>query len=157
MSDELLARITSDPDIFDGKPIIRGQRIAVEHIWQMLCANDQPDEIVTAYGGLIEPDDIRAVELWREQQTGIEWQLRDLYEVYRYGATKHMWEDVTRPVKLKVLADAAERIEKLERGLAVMWRVSNGQWNDGGSPENIILQMKGLIIELLHGDDDGED
>ncbi|MEJ2327906.1 MAG: DUF433 domain-containing protein, partial [Chromatiaceae bacterium] len=29
--DQLLQRITINPDIFGGKPIIRGRRLAVEH------------------------------------------------------------------------------------------------------------------------------
>jgi uncharacterized protein (DUF433 family) len=33
---ELLARITVNPKIFGGKPIIRGQRLAVEHVLGML-------------------------------------------------------------------------------------------------------------------------
>ncbi|WP_425425664.1 DUF433 domain-containing protein [Thioflavicoccus mobilis] len=30
--DELLQRITVNPEIFGGKPIVRGRRLAVEHI-----------------------------------------------------------------------------------------------------------------------------
>jgi uncharacterized protein (DUF433 family) len=37
---ELLNRITIDPAIFGGKPIIRGMRIAVEHVLGMLAAGD---------------------------------------------------------------------------------------------------------------------
>ena len=37
---ELLSRITVNPLIFGGKPIIRGRRIAVEHILDMLAAGD---------------------------------------------------------------------------------------------------------------------
>ena len=35
---ELIARITYDPEIFGGKPIIRGHRLAVEHVLDMLAA-----------------------------------------------------------------------------------------------------------------------
>lgn len=38
--DALLARITVDPEIFGGKPIVRGRRLAVEHILGMLAAGD---------------------------------------------------------------------------------------------------------------------
>ena len=34
---ELLERITADPNIFGGKPIIRGRRLAVEHVLGMPC------------------------------------------------------------------------------------------------------------------------
>ncbi len=34
---ELLARITFNPQIFGGKPIIRGRRLAVEHVLGMMA------------------------------------------------------------------------------------------------------------------------
>jgi len=37
---ELLQRITTNPEIFNGKPIIRGHRLAVEHLLGMLAAVD---------------------------------------------------------------------------------------------------------------------
>jgi uncharacterized protein (DUF433 family) len=46
---ELLARITINPQIYGGKPIIRGRRIAVEHILGMLAAGDTAQTIVDAY------------------------------------------------------------------------------------------------------------
>jgi hypothetical protein len=36
----LLKRITINPEIFDGKPIIRGRRLAVEHVLGVLAAVD---------------------------------------------------------------------------------------------------------------------
>ena len=36
--DDLLDRITVNPEIFGGKPIIRGRRLAVEHVLGMLAA-----------------------------------------------------------------------------------------------------------------------
>jgi hypothetical protein len=36
--DRLIERITTNPEIFSGKPIIRGQRLAVEHVLEMLDA-----------------------------------------------------------------------------------------------------------------------
>ena len=41
--DKLLERITVNPKIFGGKPIIRGRRLAVEHIIGMLAAGDTPE------------------------------------------------------------------------------------------------------------------
>ena len=55
----LLERITIDPRIFGGKPIIRGRRLAVEHVLGMLEAGDSETEILAEYPWL-EPDDIRA-------------------------------------------------------------------------------------------------
>jgi uncharacterized protein (DUF433 family) len=41
--DELLKRITYNPDILGGKPTIRGRRLAVEHVLGMLAVGDSPD------------------------------------------------------------------------------------------------------------------
>lgn len=56
---DLLKRITTDPAIFGGKPIIRGQRMAVEHVLSMLAAGDTVDSLLGAYDWL-ERDDILA-------------------------------------------------------------------------------------------------
>lgn len=55
----LLERITVNPAIFAGKPIIRGRRLAVEHVLGMLAAGDTPETILEGYPWL-EPEDIRA-------------------------------------------------------------------------------------------------
>jgi len=55
----LLKRIVVNPQIFNGKPIIRGRRIAVEHVLGMLAAGDTPETILGGYP-FLEPDDIRA-------------------------------------------------------------------------------------------------
>jgi uncharacterized protein (DUF433 family) len=60
---DVIQRITSDPAIFGGKPIVRGKRLAVEHILSMLAAGDMPADILAAYPAL-EPDDIRACLLY---------------------------------------------------------------------------------------------
>ncbi len=56
---KLLERITVNPQIFGGKPIIRGRRLAVEHILGMLAAGDTPENILGAYQWL-EREDIQA-------------------------------------------------------------------------------------------------
>lgn len=56
---DLLKRITIDPKIFSGKPIIRGRRLAVEHILGMLAAGDDAQTILEGYPWL-EMEDIRA-------------------------------------------------------------------------------------------------
>ena len=60
---KLLERITVNPNIFGGKPIIRGQRLAVEHILAMLAAGDYPDAILSGYPWL-EAEDIQACLLY---------------------------------------------------------------------------------------------
>ena len=57
--DKLLERITVNPDIFGGKPIIRGHRLAVEHVLSMLAAGDPPEIILRGYDWL-EREDILA-------------------------------------------------------------------------------------------------
>jgi uncharacterized protein (DUF433 family) len=57
--DELLDRITVDPAIFGGKPIIRGMRLAVEHVLGMLAAGDTAERLLQEYP-FLEPADIRA-------------------------------------------------------------------------------------------------
>ena len=55
----LLKRITVNPEIFGGKPIIRGRRLAVEHVLGMLAAGDSQEAILSGYPWL-EPEDIQA-------------------------------------------------------------------------------------------------
>ena len=60
MSDEkLMSRITADPKIFGGKPIIRGMRISVELIVSLLAQGQTVEELMEDYPDL-EPEDIRA-------------------------------------------------------------------------------------------------
>lgn len=56
---QLLRRITSNPDIFGGKPIIRGMRISVESIVSLLAQGETWEALVEDYPGL-EFDDIKA-------------------------------------------------------------------------------------------------
>lgn len=55
----LLERITVNPEIFGGKPIIRGRRLAVEHIMAMMAAGDTAETILSGYSWL-EPEDLQA-------------------------------------------------------------------------------------------------
>jgi len=57
--ERLLERITVNPKIFGGKPIIRGRRLAVEHVLGMLAAGDTTEAIVEGYPWL-EREDILA-------------------------------------------------------------------------------------------------
>jgi uncharacterized protein (DUF433 family) len=60
---ELLNRIQINPTIFDGKPIIRGLRIAVEHILGMLAAGNTLATILEEYP-FLEPEDMQACLLF---------------------------------------------------------------------------------------------
>jgi uncharacterized protein (DUF433 family) len=55
----VLGRITADPAIFSGKPIVRGMRISVELILSLLAQGETQQSILQDYPGL-EPEDIRA-------------------------------------------------------------------------------------------------
>lgn len=52
-------RITIDPEVCNGKPTIRGKRIAAQTILEFLGAGETAEEILKQYPSL-EPDDIRA-------------------------------------------------------------------------------------------------
>ena len=57
--EDLLGRITVNPEIFGGKPIIRGMRISVELILSLLVQGETQEAILADYPDL-EPEDIRA-------------------------------------------------------------------------------------------------
>src|SRR5207245_9925553 len=59
MDEAILNRITADPEIFGGKPIIRGMRISVELILSLLAQGESMETILADYPDL-EPDDLRA-------------------------------------------------------------------------------------------------
>ena len=61
--EQLLNRITINPDVLVGKPTIRGMRISVEQILDALAAGVPEQELLEDYPAL-EPDDIRAVLLY---------------------------------------------------------------------------------------------
>ncbi len=69
--DDLLARITVDPEIFGGKPIIRGRRLAVEHVLGMLAAGDDFETLLAGYPWL-EREDIQACLVYAHRLVGHE-------------------------------------------------------------------------------------
>lgn len=52
----LLARITFNPEIFGGKPIVRGMRISVELVLSLLAQGVNTDEILADYPSLTRED-----------------------------------------------------------------------------------------------------
>lgn len=71
MNDNQLSRITVNPEIFGGKPIIRGKRLAVEHVLGMLAAGDTIEIILEGYDWL-EKDDIIACLMYAQRLVGHE-------------------------------------------------------------------------------------
>jgi uncharacterized protein (DUF433 family) len=69
--DALLRRITVDQNIFGGKPIIRGRRLAVEHVLGMLAGGDTAEAILAGYPWL-EPEDIQACLVYARRIVGHE-------------------------------------------------------------------------------------
>jgi len=67
----LLERITVNPQIFGGKPIIRGRRLAVEHVLSMLAAGDTVETILEGYPWL-ERADIQACLVYARGLVGHE-------------------------------------------------------------------------------------
>jgi uncharacterized protein (DUF433 family) len=60
---ELLSRITRDPNICHGKPVIRGLRYPVSTLLELLASGMTPEEILQDYPDL-EMDDFRAALLY---------------------------------------------------------------------------------------------
>jgi uncharacterized protein (DUF433 family) len=69
--DALLARITVHPEIFGGKPIIRGHRLAVEHVLSMLAAGDDVTTVLEGYPWL-EREDVQACLVYARRLVGHE-------------------------------------------------------------------------------------
>jgi len=63
--DDLLERITFGPRIFGGKPIVRGRRLAVEHVLGMLAAGDDIATILAGYDWLEREDVLACLEYAR--------------------------------------------------------------------------------------------
>lgn len=61
--DELLSRITFDQQVLRSKPVIRGTRISVEMILELIAKGATQDEILEDYPQL-EPEDVRAALLY---------------------------------------------------------------------------------------------
>lgn len=61
--DQLLKRITNNPGIFSGKPIIRGMRFRVIDVLEML-ANGMSAELILEEHPILEKDDITACLLY---------------------------------------------------------------------------------------------
>ena len=56
MSLSLSERIVADPEVLAGKPVIRGTRVAVEFVLELLAAGQHESEILANYPGLTRED-----------------------------------------------------------------------------------------------------
>ena len=65
-NEQLLHRIHSDVSVLGGKPVIRGTRLAVDHILNLLAHGASNKEILAEYDGLVA-EDIQACLLFAAQ------------------------------------------------------------------------------------------
>jgi uncharacterized protein (DUF433 family) len=63
---QLLERIAYDPKIMVGKPVIKGTRLTVEYILNLLAHGSTMQDILDEYEGLIQ-EDIQACLLFASQ------------------------------------------------------------------------------------------
>ncbi len=54
--DQLFQRITSNPKIMVGKPVVKGTRLTVEYILNLMAHGDTVEEILKEYNGLTIED-----------------------------------------------------------------------------------------------------
>ena len=64
--ENLMQRITFDPQVLRGKPVIRGLRISVEMILELLVKGSTREEILEDYP-VLEPQDIQAALAYAQQ------------------------------------------------------------------------------------------
>jgi uncharacterized protein (DUF433 family) len=71
----LLSRITIDPEVCHGKPVIRGLRYPVESMLEYLSGGDSIDDVLAEFPDL-ERDDLRACIEFANQSLKLRsWQL----------------------------------------------------------------------------------
>ncbi|MFO1010727.1 MAG: DUF433 domain-containing protein [Planctomycetota bacterium] len=63
---EIAERITVDPDVLVGKPVIRGTRLAVEFILDLLAQGWSHEEILREHPGLQDADVLACLAYARE-------------------------------------------------------------------------------------------
>lgn len=70
-------RVTIDPAVCNGKPVMRGKRITVQTILEYLAAGDTEEEILKQYPSL-EPEDIRAALEFATNLMGNNYTIKDV-------------------------------------------------------------------------------
>ncbi len=63
--ENLLSRITIDPEICHGKPCIRGMRYPVEHMLEYLASGESIDALLEHFPDLEREDFLACIELAR--------------------------------------------------------------------------------------------
>jgi len=78
--DDLLMRISFDKDVLCGKPVIRGLRISVEMILELLAKGATSADILEDYP-VLEPEDVQAALLYAHHLVAGEAKLGCSYDV----------------------------------------------------------------------------
>ena len=68
----LMDRITIDPNVAFGKPVIRGTRITVQLIVKLLANGVTEEEILTDYYPDLVKEDVKAALLYASESLGYE-------------------------------------------------------------------------------------
>jgi uncharacterized protein (DUF433 family) len=68
---ELLQRITANPNVLCGKPVIRGMRMSVQQIVAAVAAGVPEQDLLEDFP-FLEPDDIRAALLYAAKRVADE-------------------------------------------------------------------------------------
>lgn len=76
MSKELINRITIDPDVCHGKPVIRGLRYPVENMLELMASGMTIDELLDDYQDL-EREDFLACIHYAAKLT----QIKSIYQI----------------------------------------------------------------------------
>jgi uncharacterized protein (DUF433 family) len=73
---DAIDRITIDPDVCNGKPVVRGLRITVESILDYLSAGETPEEILRQHP-MLEPEDISACLAFASRLMGHKYSVKE--------------------------------------------------------------------------------
>ena len=65
---QLLARISADPSVCFGKPCIRGSRVWVSRVLNLLASGETVEGVLAEYQG-IHAEDVRACIAWAAEIT----------------------------------------------------------------------------------------
>jgi uncharacterized protein (DUF433 family) len=63
-----MTRIIIDPDICNGKPVVRGTRIAAQTILEFLAAGDSIDDVLEEYPSLTREDVLECLKFSSDLQ-----------------------------------------------------------------------------------------
>jgi uncharacterized protein (DUF433 family) len=75
MTDQI-DRITIDPDVCNGKPVVRGLRITVQSVLDYLSAGETPEEILRQHP-MLEAEDIAACLAFASRLMGHKYSVKE--------------------------------------------------------------------------------